>query len=358
MKSINQLILLAIATVVVLCSCSPKTALPPARISETPTSIVEIIAIETQPIFTPSKEMTPETSPTRTIPLMDILQSGQYLIVSVTEGSDGITPIDSLLVIGMDGHVYGQLGKYEGFSGTISYKQDQVAYLADGSHIMSFDVKTGERQLLAYLKGLICNSPISWSNDDRFIALSCRGRIYIVSIDTGIVEEITAGTKRNVWVDPIWSPDGRQIAFDHLPGFPKSSPEEGLYIVNTSCLQDTSTCMNLAQGPLEGSFLCPECMDWSPDGRFLAFIELGKIKVLDSETAQIREIKIPEADYDPESLAWSPDGNWIAYTLLKVIDNDPQVEVFLVSVDGERFVPLGNIIKDKDKTIAFWIKIP
>jgi Tol biopolymer transport system component len=230
--------------------------------------------------------------------------------------------------------------------------------LADRSHINLLDIKTGEELPLAYLEGLICNSPISWSNDDNAIVVSCRGRIYIVSIDTGIVEEMTVGSKKNVWVDPIWSPDGRQIAFDHLPGFPKSSPEEGLYIVNTSCLQDTSTCMNLAQGPLEGSFLCPECMDWSPNGRFLAFIELGKIKVLDSETAQIREIKIPEADYDPESLAWSPDGNWIAYTLLKVIDNDPQVEVFLVSVDGERFVPLGNIIKDKNKTIAFWIKIP
>jgi Tol biopolymer transport system component len=330
-----------------------------------PTQTVPLSTVHSSSTFTevpstPTSTVMPTSSSTKVIPILDTLPSGQYLVISVFEGfaPDGLTPINSLLVLGMNGRIYGQLAKYDGDPGALSHNQDKIAYLADRSHIMSFDLKTGERQVLANLEGHRCNSPISWANNDKSIVLSCEGRIFIVSIDTGIVEEMTVGSKKNVWVDPIWSPDGRLIAFDHLPGIPQSSPDEGLYIVNTSCLQDPSTCMDVAKGPFTGSFMCPNCMSWSPDGRFLAYTDAMKISILDSKTNQTREIIIPESDYDPESLTWSPDGEWIAYTLLKVTGNDPQTEVFLVSVDGERVVQFGAEPKNRDKISAFWLEVP
>jgi Tol biopolymer transport system component len=300
----------------------------------------------------------PVTSPTKTASVVDTLSSGQYLIVSVMEGfaSDGLTPVNSLSILGVDGRLYGQLATYEGGPGALSHNQNEIAYLADDHRIMALDVRTGERQLLAELDGLRCSSPISWSNDDRALVFSCEGRVYLLSVDAGSVEEMTVASKKAVWVDPTWSPDGRFIAFEHLPGFPQSSPDEGIYIVDTSCLQDLSICVNVAQGPFAGSFQCGNCMHWSPDGRFLAFTGAKSISILDTETGRIREIKITDSDYDPQSLAWSPDGQWIAYTTI-VLGDDPQIAIFLVSADGKKVMQLGDMPRNKDKTITSWMVI-
>lgn len=327
----------------------PSTAPPPS----TPTRETTPIPI---PVATPTTALV--TSPAKVTSVLDTLSPGQYLVISVMEGfaSDGLTPVNSLFLLGVDGRMYGQLAKYEGGLGALSHSQDKIAYLADDHRIMALDVRTGERYLLAELDGLKCGSPVSWSHDDRALVFACEGRIYILSVNGGLIEEMTMGFKKAVWVDPIWSPDGRFIAFEHLPGFPQSSPDEGIYIVDTSCLQDLSLCVNLAKGPFAGSFKCGNCMYWSPDGRFLAFTGAKSISILDTETNHLREIKIAGSDYDPQSLAWSPDGRWIAYTII-VSRDEPQIAIFLVSTDGERVMQLSDMPQNKDKTITSWLMI-
>ena len=104
--------------------------------------------------------------------------------------------------------------------------------------------------------------------------------------------------------DPVWSPDGRRIAF--LRGRPKSKQGArarviryhlyGLYVVNA----DGSGLRRLTRNPNHGDYQ----LVWSPDGRTIYF---GRYLVsADGSGAR----RLP---YIPLTAVWSPDGRRIAF---------------------------------------------
>ncbi len=118
-------------------------------------------------------------------------------------------------------------------------------------------------------------------------------------------------------VDPVWSPDGRLIAFSS-----KRSGTSEIYIVR----KDGTGTRRLTSGPGEQTEPA-----WSPDGRRIAFAAgpLERIEVMRADGTGAHRVTGDNGEIEP---AWSPAGAWIAYVRKSSVL--PIREVWIVHPDG------------------------
>jgi dipeptidyl aminopeptidase/acylaminoacyl peptidase len=97
---------------------------------------------------------------------------------------------------------------------------------------------------------------------------------------------------------PIWSPDGRRIAFTRNEGPGQSQ------VIIMSASGGNETVLNAAHGPLD---------DWSPDGRFITFNSDPWLTAVptDGSGKVFTFARTAAANFDESH--FSPDGKWIAY---------------------------------------------
>lgn len=95
---------------------------------------------------------------------------------------------------------------------------------------------------------------------------------------------------------PVWSPDGRHIAYCAGSG----SGSEQVIVMNA----DGSNAQPLTVGPDRHLFV-----DWSPDGRQLAFMRDYQLYVMNADGTEQRLLLTGFV----RNLAWSPDGTMIAF---------------------------------------------
>ena len=111
----------------------------------------------------------------------------------------------------------------------------------------------------------------------------------------------------------VWSPDGRHIAF--LRGHPPAMKKMGLYLVPALGGQERK----LAETRMPSTFLKGTCLNWSPDGRWLAVCD-GEddspfplsVFLLSVDTGEMRRLTSPTEGEDV-SPAFSPDGRTLAF---------------------------------------------
>jgi TolB protein len=169
-----------------------------------------------------------------------------------------------------------------------------------------------------------------WSPDGRRIAF-VRGRgahkygnaerdsdIYLANADGSGRRRLTLSPQRDG--DPVWSPDGRRLAFvrvrygvgDRLLGF------GDIYLVNADgsglrrLVRAISPLVRMPGGPTWGFSANPA---WSPDGRRIAFVSnrdgSDDIFVVNADGSGLRNLTRSRGnDHDP---VWSPDGRVIAF---------------------------------------------
>ncbi len=160
-----------------------------------------------------------------------------------------------------------------------------------------------------------------------------RGEILTVPTDKGDYRNLTnsPGARDH---DPIWSPDGKSIAW-----FSDASGEYSLMIA----AQDGLTKPREIKIPSPTFYYLPT---WSPDGKYIAFtdnlqrlwmaeITSGKITLIDKDS-----FLHPERTINP---VWSPDSKWIAYA--KRLQSQFHV-VMAYSVDQAKSLQLTDGLSD------------
>jgi Tol biopolymer transport system component len=150
-------------------------------------------------------------------------------------------------------------------------------------------------------------------------------RLYVLNADGSGLRDLTRklGMSRGPGAgpasDPVWSPDGRMLAFV------RRNTRLGVYVVNA----DGSGVRNLTPKPMGAAYAAPA---WSPDGRKIAFASErdgnSEIYLMDADGSDQRNLTLNLAyDGDP---AWSPDGRKITF----VSNRDGRYAVYVMNADG------------------------
>jgi Tol biopolymer transport system component len=137
-----------------------------------------------------------------------------------------------------------------------------------------------------------------WSPDGRRIAFLRRRdgnkEVYAVNADGSGQRRLTRDASNSA--TPAWSLDGRQIAFESV-----RNGTTGVYAVNA----DGSGQRRLARNG--------HAPAWSPDGRTIAFVSGAKIYLMNADGSEHRPLTRPLKGGRMRSLAWSPDGRNLAF---------------------------------------------
>ncbi len=137
------------------------------------------------------------------------------------------------------------------------------------------------------------------SPDDRFVAFE-RGSpadVWVLDIERGLTSRFTS----NAGVDwsPVWSPDGRTIAFSTDRDGQGNIYERAFGVVGVDKL------LLKTDGP-------KTAMDWSRDGRYLAYglgLDIWAVPM----SGDRQPLRITETPFSEKESTLSPDGRWIAY---------------------------------------------
>jgi len=199
----------------------------------------------------------------------------------------------------------------------------RLAFLSQGpgtATLYLLDTDSGEAA--AALRGVALG--LSWSPDSArlvigllpgsdlppglyALAAACAGR-------DGCAPAPIGGTTVNDQM-PAWSPDGARLAF--------LSQREGswqVYTLDAACTGAGSACATAAQRlTFEPGIASATQLEWSPDGRWLAFEGWpsgvgAAVYTLDTVcpacAGALQRTNVQDAVFAP---AWSPDGRWLAY---------------------------------------------
>ena len=139
--------------------------------------------------------------------------------------------------------------------------------------------------------------------------------IWIYELKRKVMTRLTFDPAGNI--RPVWSPDGRQIAF-------ASRRDQGVYQIFRKNADGAGAEEQLSQGPYNKA-----PTSWSPDGRYLLFREqhpqTGLNIWLLPMDGDHKPIPFAQTTFNEDAPQFSPDGKWIAYSS----DETGQSEIFI-----------------------------
>ncbi len=204
---------------------------------------------------------------------------------------------------------------------------DAIVY-ENGGYIHVYDLRTGTtsqisiriaddavigRNEMIDAAAFIAPGDFALGPDGNRLALAGRGDIWTVPAKEGITRNLSrspGSQERSV----EWSPDGRYLAF-----ISDMTGEDEIYIQK----QDGS------EPPVQltrGADTYKYYLRWSPDSRKLVWSDKKlRLQYIDTETKQVTLIDQARA-WEHQGADWSPDSKWIAYTR---VDDDFRNKVFL-----------------------------
>jgi len=170
------------------------------------------------------------------------------------------------------------------------------------------------------------------------VAMDFRGEIITIPAEKGDVRNLTnsPGVHER---SPIWSPDGRSIAY-----FTDDSGEYALWIESQNGKGEPK------KFKLSGAGFY-EFPAWSPDSRKIAFVDNSRtLYWLDTGTGAMKKVA-SDYFYGPIKYlhpAWSPDSKWIAYA----INNPAYVNrVYAYSLEQDKAFPVTDGLSDASEPV-------
>ena len=131
----------------------------------------------------------------------------------------------------------------------------------------------------------------------------------------------------------VWSPDGRQIAYAPNGG---QSPDLYLKPANGANQAELLIHSDGAKTP----------MDWSPDGRFLLYMQRSKDRKIDLWVLPMMDEHKPMpylvTPFNKSQAQFSPDGHWVVYTSNESGTREVYVQPFPMSSGGKWPVSNGG----------------
>jgi Tol biopolymer transport system component len=208
-----------------------------------------------------------------------------------------------------------QSGEISNWDPSWSPDGTSIAFTSDRSGNKDLWTMTSDGRNLTNLTAqdsLVEFSP-KWSPDGRSIAYAAHSPgtpynldIWLIQLDDGSRASLTAPLTGDRAVSndvPAWSPDGTQIVF--------SSDDTSFSRIVVFNLRD-STFTTLAQSD-DRNFYRPL---WSPDGKLIAFVAYGDhpgLWVTTTGGKNLREIITGEV----RDFSWSPDGTALVFSLIQ-----------------------------------------
>ena len=147
-----------------------------------------------------------------------------------------------------------------------------------------------------------------------------RQRLWLLDLDSGKLSRLTTGEYDEAL--PSWAPDGSRIVFvSDRSEDPDRSYDDNLFLVNAS----SPASLPKALTTFEGSDNNPDSDSypvWSPDGRSIAYLQSGPVKLLGygvtnlaviPATGGAARILTASLDRNVSRPSWSPDGRSIQF---------------------------------------------
>jgi Tol biopolymer transport system component len=174
----------------------------------------------------------------------------------------------------------------------------------------------------------------TWSPDGKKLAVVHGGDIWVVSTEKGEEINITQSLQNESF--PVWSPDGRMIAYTTVPD--EEEKERSLHIIPASGgeAKEISDMSFRTQGK--------EGFDWSPDGKELAVISEGRLSVIPISGGKAREVFDLKKELNirrVQSLSWLPDGKHFALIGEAEEEYGGGNRIYLASAQGGQVIELA-----------------
>ena len=184
--------------------------------------------------------------------------------------------------------------------GGFLYKYDPVTKTSEQIHVtLTSDLVYARAERMNV--GRIRRNSFSLSPDGKRMAVTARGELFDVPVGKGITRNIT-GTPGSNDRCADWSPDGRWIAF-----IGDGTGETEVYLYDTA---EGGEAVQLTSG--NDTYI--RDLQWSPDSRHILYTDRkNRIVEVDPHTGASRTVaRCPEQEF--RGVVYSPDSKWIAYT--------------------------------------------
>jgi TolB protein len=235
------------------------------------------------------------------------------IVGGVSRTGDGVTVQFRLLNVSTGAMAMGK--EYSGAVRTIQAAESRLY-----AHTIADEVHQEQRGLRG-----IARTKIAFTSDrdgerirgpvaDRGIS-----NLYIADYDGARQQRVTIA--RSLDISPMWSPDGRTIAF--------SSWRSGYQDIYLLFPYGGSPIQNPTKGTHDRQNFLPA---WSPDGTRIAFTSTrdgnAEVYIMNRDGSGLRRLtNHPSDDLTP---TWSPTGNQIAF----VSDRTGRPQIYVINVDG------------------------
>jgi eukaryotic-like serine/threonine-protein kinase len=134
---------------------------------------------------------------------------------------------------------------------------------------------------------------------------------------------------------PVWSPDGKRIAFTF---------RNNLYLKPASGELDERELLAFSQGLIKAT-------DWSPDGRFLLYAATEPTTRWDLWVVPVdspKPVPFARTGFNEEQGRFSPDGRWIAYVSNESGTNEVYVRALATDFSGGSAATGGRVLVSRD----------